>query len=64
MSDRKRAKLQKLQLREQFNSLPEPEYSYEVTLPEVEEEEEGETKENENYTQQYDIFNVTPCCAI
>ena len=42
ISDRKREKLRKLQLAEQLKSLPEPEYSYEVTIPEVEEEAECE----------------------
>jgi hypothetical protein len=42
ISDRKREKLRKLQLAEQLKSLPEPEYSYEVTIPQVEEDVEGE----------------------
>jgi len=38
ISERKREKLRKLQLAEQLKSLPEPEYSYEVTIPQVEDE--------------------------
>lgn len=40
ISDRKREKLRKMQLAEQLKSLPEPEYSYDVTLPQLEEDEE------------------------
>lgn len=43
ISEKKRAKLRKIQLAEQLKSLPEPEYSYEVSIPQVEDESEEVT---------------------